>query len=113
MARALDDLRVLTIATTARNQLIPDAPTMRELGIDVVGGTQRVLAVPKGTPDEIVGTLRDAYSAAMADPEFLAAAEKSSLQLDVVEGAEIDAILHTEETAYRAMWNATPWIQDR
>lgn len=113
MARALDDLNVLAIASASRNDLIPDTPTMRELGIDVTGGTQRVLAVPKGTPTEIIETLREAYAAVMADPAFIEAAAQVSMQLDEVSGEEIDAMLHAQEASYREMWETTPWIQDR
>lgn len=113
MARALGDLNVLAIASVSRNELIPDTPTMGELGFDVVGGTQRLLAVPAGTPSEIIDTLRDAYAAVMADPAFLEAAAQVSMQLDEISGEDIDAILHAQEAAYQEMWESTPWIQDR
>jgi tripartite-type tricarboxylate transporter receptor subunit TctC len=113
LASVLDKLNVLVIASSKRNPLIPDTPTMGELGIDVEGGTQRVLGVPSGTPKKIVKILRDAYTATMADPTFLAAAQKASLQLEVVSGEAIDKILHSEEAEYRRIWAATPWIKDR
>jgi len=57
-----DKARVLAVAAEERVPFLPDAPTFRELGYDIVGGAFRGVAAPKGTPKEIVDTLAEAYT---------------------------------------------------
>ncbi len=56
-----EQMRTLAVATEKRLDVMPDVPTFRELGFDVVGGAYRGVAVPKGTPPEIVKKLTDAF----------------------------------------------------
>jgi len=61
--------RILGIASAQRSPLLPDVQTFREAGIvePEISTTIGVLA-PAGTPAEVIGKLRDAIVAAMADP---------------------------------------------
>lgn len=54
-------------------------PTLKERGIDVSVGTWRGLAVPKGTPLEVVAVLKVAAKAAGEDPAFRDALGKLNL----------------------------------
>jgi tripartite-type tricarboxylate transporter receptor subunit TctC len=56
-----DRMRTLAVATEERLDVLPDVPTFKELGYDIVGGAYRGVAVPKGTPPEIVKKLTDAF----------------------------------------------------
>lgn len=56
-----DEVRVLAVAAEERVSTLPDVPTFRELGYDIVGGAYRGVAVPKGTPPEIIETLAAAF----------------------------------------------------
>jgi tripartite-type tricarboxylate transporter receptor subunit TctC len=44
------ELKALGIYTEKRHPLAPNVPTMREMGIDLVTGTDRGVSAPKGTP---------------------------------------------------------------
>jgi len=57
-----DQVRVLAIAAEARHPYLPDVPTFKELGYDIVGGTARGIAAPKGTPQEVMDTLSRAFA---------------------------------------------------
>lgn len=57
-----DKARVLAVSSEERVEALPDAPTFQELGYDIVGGAYRGVAVPKGTPQEAIETLRDAFA---------------------------------------------------
>jgi tripartite-type tricarboxylate transporter receptor subunit TctC len=46
-------LRALAVAMEKRHPALPDVPTFKELGIDMVGGAYRGVAVPKSTPEPI------------------------------------------------------------
>jgi tripartite-type tricarboxylate transporter receptor subunit TctC len=49
----------------------------------------RLTAAPPGTPDELVAELREAYAAALADPELLAEAKKLDIPIDPAGGEEV------------------------
>jgi tripartite-type tricarboxylate transporter receptor subunit TctC len=61
--------RALAIASEERMEVLPDVPTFKEQGYDVVEGAYRGVAAPPGTPDEIVKILADAFEKVMKDPE--------------------------------------------
>lgn len=60
-------LRMLGIIATERSPAMPEAPTMREQGFDMVVGSWQGIFVPKGTPAPIVATLHKTGLAAMKD----------------------------------------------
>ncbi len=53
----------------------------------------RPLALPKGTPDDILDTYRAAFSSLVADPAFLAEAAELGLVIDPGTGAEVEALV--------------------
>ena len=57
-----DQVRVLAVAAEERVDTLPDAPTFKELGFDIVGGAFRGVAAPKGTPPGVVSILADAFT---------------------------------------------------
>lgn len=57
-----DKVRVLAVASEERVPFLPDAPTFKEQGYDIVGGAFRGVAAPKGTPKEIVDKLAQAFT---------------------------------------------------
>lgn len=57
-----DKIRVLAVASEERVPFLPDAPTFKEQGYDIVGGAFRGVAAPIGTPKEIVDKLADAFT---------------------------------------------------
>jgi tripartite-type tricarboxylate transporter receptor subunit TctC len=51
---------------------------------------QRPFTVPPGTPKERLQLLRKGFAATMKDPEFIAEAEKSKLEITYVSGEEVN-----------------------
>jgi tripartite-type tricarboxylate transporter receptor subunit TctC len=66
-------LRALAVYTEKRLASMPDVPTLKELGIDIVEGSYRGYLAPKGTPKEIVETLATGLEKVSTDPGFLKA----------------------------------------
>jgi tripartite-type tricarboxylate transporter receptor subunit TctC len=64
------ELRPLLGFTAERNPVLPDVPTARELGFDVVRPTLRGFAVIKGTPDDVVAKLREVFARAMKTTQY-------------------------------------------
>jgi len=63
-------LKSLGIAWDQRDPRLPDVKTFKEQGIDIVWGTSRGWAAPKGTPAEIVKKLEGAIERALKNPEL-------------------------------------------
>ncbi|HXG04910.1 MAG TPA: tripartite tricarboxylate transporter substrate binding protein [Candidatus Binatia bacterium] len=63
-------LKFLAIATERRHPEIPDVPTLKELGVNVVYAVTRGLMAPKGTPADILTRLEDACRKATSEPKF-------------------------------------------
>ena len=62
-------LRALAITSAKRSPLLPDVPTMEELGIKgVTVYSWQAFAAPKGLPADIKGKLHDALVAGLNDP---------------------------------------------
>jgi len=62
-------LRALAITSTRRSPLLPDVPTMEELGFKgVTVYSWQAFAAPKGTPAEAKTKFRDAVVAGLNDP---------------------------------------------
>jgi tripartite-type tricarboxylate transporter receptor subunit TctC len=59
-----DKFRTLAVAAEERVPAMPDVPTFKELGYDIVGGAFRGVAAPLGTPQPVVDRLAKAYTEA-------------------------------------------------
>ncbi|MEO6321841.1 MAG: tripartite tricarboxylate transporter substrate binding protein [Polaromonas sp.] len=66
-------LRVLNTWGEKRLDKFPDAPTLKELGYDIVQNSPFGIGAPKGTPPEVVKRLHDAFKKAMEEPSYVAA----------------------------------------
>ena len=69
-------LRLLCVWTAERLRRYPDAPTLKELGYDIVATSPYGLAGPKGMDPEVVTVLHDAFKRALHSPESLAYLER-------------------------------------
>jgi len=58
-------LRVLNTWGAERLAKFPDAPTLKELGLDIVQNSPFGIGAPKGTPVAVVKRLHDAFKQAM------------------------------------------------
>jgi tripartite-type tricarboxylate transporter receptor subunit TctC len=64
-------LRALAVALENRDGSIPDVPTFKEQGYDVVtAGSVKGVAAPKGTPPEVIKYLEKKFQEVANDPEF-------------------------------------------
>ncbi|MGR4869023.1 Bug family tripartite tricarboxylate transporter substrate binding protein [Variovorax sp. LARHSF232] len=66
-------LRVINTWGEKRLPKFPDAPTLKELGYDIVQNSPFGIGAPKGTPPEVVKKLHDAFKQAMEEPSYVAA----------------------------------------
>jgi len=69
-------LRLLVLWTAARSKNWPDAPTLREVGINMVSNSPFGIAGPKGMDPAVVKTIHDAFKKGAEDPIYLVATAK-------------------------------------
>lgn len=74
-------MRALAVMSEERLEALPDVPTFKELGIDIVTGTWRGIAAPKNTPADVVAKLRDAFAKAVQDEDFVSFMKNASLNI--------------------------------
>jgi len=106
-----DEIRPLAIAAETRSELFPEAPTFKEQGIDLVGGSTHVIGAPKGFPEEALAKWRECIQVAGKDPKFLEDAEKRSLSLNVMTAEETEAFIRAQHKALAELWASDPWIK--
>jgi len=62
----------IAVALDARDPAIPDVPTFKEVGYNVVAaGSVKGVAAPKGTPPEVIQYLTQRFKKVCDDPEFI------------------------------------------
>jgi len=71
-------LKFIAIATEKRNPEIPNVPTLKELGVNVVYDVNRGIMAPKGTPAEAITKLENGCAAAVKDPAFADSMKKQA-----------------------------------
>jgi tripartite-type tricarboxylate transporter receptor subunit TctC len=74
--------------------LVPDAETKKVL--EVLAAPEemgRPFFMPTGTPKEYVEVMRKAFDATLKDPDFLADAERSRLEVDPLTGAQMEKMI--------------------
>ncbi len=64
-------LRVLNTWGDKRLAKFPDAPTLKELGYDIVQNSPFGIGAPKNTPEAVVKRLHDAFKTAMEQPAYV------------------------------------------
>lgn len=69
-------LRLLVLWTASRSKNWPDAPTLREAGIDMVSNSPFGIAGPKGMDPAVVKVIHDAFKRGAEDPVYLDATAK-------------------------------------
>lgn len=63
-------IKLLGVAGSRRVDLIPDVPTLKEVGIDVDASNWWGLLAPAGTPDNLVEQLHREINVVLTDPEI-------------------------------------------
>lgn len=81
-------LKILGVMSEQRLSQFPTVPTCREGGIDVVFGTWRGLALPRGTPVDIKKTLTKVFRQGFKEAEFVELSRHAGLNLAIADETE-------------------------
>lgn len=89
-------LKAFAIASNERSDLIPEVPTLKELGIDMTFSLTRGVMLPKGTPPEIVEYWAEVFKGPTEDADFVAQ-----------QAAKGTSVEYLGPEDYTAWWEAT------
>jgi putative tricarboxylic transport membrane protein len=99
------NLRALALFAEKRDPNIPDVPTLRELGFDVVSGSSRGYSAPRGIPADARDALIKAFRKMGEDPAFHKAAADRALPVDMKLGDAYTDYLQKQEKTFRTIWS--------
>lgn len=101
-----DEVKIVIQITPMPHPDLPNVPVAIELaksqrsreliqtGVHNFASWIRPYALPPGTPKDRVDILRSAFDRTMTDPDFLAEAKKSKLDIDPIPGSEIQQTIN-------------------
>ncbi len=91
---------------SARAAALPQVPTAKELGFDIVISSERGFAAPRGLSPEVAQRLAEAIAAAVGDPEFLHGSSSDELALAYLSGPAWEKSMADRRARYEAIWKA-------
>ena len=95
--------RILAVMADKRFPDLPDVPTFREQGIDLISSSARGFIVPKGTPLDIVRYLEQALRKAMDDPDHVRRMKEVGLSVKFMGSEEITGFIGREEARAKSL----------
>jgi tripartite-type tricarboxylate transporter receptor subunit TctC len=99
------NLRALALLSEKRYEGLPDVPTVRELGYDVVSGSSRGYCAPKGISAEIRDALVNAFKKMAEMPEFKKACDDRASIIDMKFGDDYAKMLAEQEEMFKVIWD--------
>jgi tripartite-type tricarboxylate transporter receptor subunit TctC len=98
-----DQVRCIGVAMEQRHPKLPNCPTFKEQGFNLVGGAYRGVAVPKSTPPEVQKRLADVLAQVNKDPEFVRKMEEGGFALIDVGPDKMPAFMADMKKRYEAL----------
>ncbi|HYB20130.1 MAG TPA: tripartite tricarboxylate transporter substrate-binding protein, partial [Thermodesulfobacteriota bacterium] len=90
---------------------LPDVPTFREKGLDVISSSARGIGAPKGLPRIIAKKLEETFFIANNEPEFIKKAKELELPLHYLDSKAYGEYLRSLDVSYRVLWAKQPWVK--
>jgi tripartite-type tricarboxylate transporter receptor subunit TctC len=99
-------VRLLAALTQQRDPAWPDVPTARELGFDVALDAWRGIAVPRGTPRQVIGQLESAIRATVSSAEFVRQSETLGVRPAFMPAEEFSQLVAKEDAELSRLMQA-------
>jgi tripartite-type tricarboxylate transporter receptor subunit TctC len=93
------ELRVIAVTSTERIPVMPDVPTAKEQGYDVDLVMWRGLAVPKGTPNDVIVRLENAVRHVVTSAQFKEVSTKLGFEPAFLPAADFGALVAEDDMA--------------
>lgn len=98
------NLRALAIMSDKRYPGLPNVPTFKELGYNVISGSSRGYCAPKGISSEVKKTLIEAFKKMEKNPAFVKGCNDRATILDFRYGDDCRKTLEKEADQFRGIW---------
>jgi len=93
-------LKIIALFADKRLEMFPNAPTVKEQGINFAMGMWRGLAAPKGTPPDVLKKLHDAFKKGMEDPAFKKSAADMAVNVHYLGPNDFGRLMASDESFY-------------
>lgn len=103
----------LGIASSRRSALLPDLPTLREQGVDMVAAAFRGFLAQPAAPEAWRATLATALEAVAADPDFTAQCTGLGQHPRFLGPSAWAGLLGRVDAELRRRWQEDPWLPRR
>jgi len=96
-------VRLLAALTQSRDPAWPEVPTAREQGFDVALDAWRGIAVPKGTPGNVIAMLEETIRKTVASAEFAKASANLGVRPAFLPAAEFSDLISKEDASLSSL----------
>jgi tripartite-type tricarboxylate transporter receptor subunit TctC len=96
-------VRCLAVAMEKRHPALPDCPTFKEKGFNLVSGAYRGIGVPNTTPKAVQQALSDLIGKINKDPAFIKSMEEKGFAMIDVGLADMPAFMAERQKEYEAI----------
>ncbi|GAB5375654.1 MAG: tripartite tricarboxylate transporter substrate binding protein [Acuticoccus sp.] len=104
LSELVDSGKVRVLATAGNERIYDDVPTLAEVGVaGDVGFMHRVVLVPKGTPEEAIQKLEEAFLALQEDRTYSQMMKRLGENVDLLSGGEYQSMREGQSEAYKAL----------
>lgn len=100
-----DQVIVLCVAAEERYEKLPDVPTMKEKGYEVIFSTNRGYCAKAGTAPEVIAYWSDIFGKVCADEGYLAEAESMGFPIKYYDAAAAEELAGSVMTQYKALFD--------
>lgn len=107
----LEEKQIVVVATgdEKRSVFLPDVPTYKESGYEVLQVNMRGIGAPKDMPEPIRKYLENCFIAAAADPEIQKKVEEMKIPVDTLSGGEMQEKYTIISEGLQKLWKEDPW----
>jgi tripartite-type tricarboxylate transporter receptor subunit TctC len=106
-------IRILATAGASRSRFLPDVPTLRESGFDLVAPNWHAMYAPAGTPANVAERLRAAILDALQNAEIRARIETLGFEVAGTPGEELARIQHADYERWGPIIKASGFKADQ
>ncbi len=92
-------IRALAIGSEERSTVVPDVPTLKECGSELVVGAFRGYACPAGVPDDVYAYLVAEFDKIITSEKFIKSMNEKNIPYAYMSAADFQAYADTESAA--------------
>ena len=105
-------IRLLAVSGDVRSPLVPDVPTLKEAGVDVVSSTYTGVFGPARLPADLTRRLHDAIAPMLSNPQMKEKLAQLAMTPWPATGAEVSALLIEERKRFDHLVKASGYKKE-